>query len=189
MTSLMRRQLERRGELRRSATAKAPRASAGGGIELVARQTGSQKEPLVLGRMASAASRTRSRTGYTILISSAARNAAVPRVFETREGFSNMALRSEHPNWPSFHALQKGAARQARPDERLAELRSDMREAKARVRQVLEALADKYGIAAKDVSYAIDGYADDMLSDLVFGIERDLENEADSDLPLSPKSS
>ena len=52
----------------------------------------------------------------------------------------------------------------------------------------LEALADKYGITAKDVSYAIDGYADDMLSDLVFGIERDLEQEAERDAPLSSKS-
>jgi len=63
-----------------------------------------------------------------------------------------------------------------------------MRETKARLRQVLEALADKYGITAKDVSYAIDGYADDMLSDLVFGIERDLEQEAERDAPLSSKS-
>ncbi|GEP58478.1 hypothetical protein RSO01_56440 [Reyranella soli] len=63
-----------------------------------------------------------------------------------------------------------------------------MRETKARLRQVLEALADKHGITAKDVSYAIDGYADDMLSDLVFGIERDLEHETERDAPLSSKS-
>jgi len=99
-----------------------------------------------------------------------------------------MALRSEHPNWPSFNSLQKNAALQSLPHERLAELRSDMRETKARLRQVLEALADKHGITAKDVSYAIDGYADDMLSDLVFGIERDLEQEAERDAPLSSKS-
>ncbi|WP_147153750.1 hypothetical protein [Reyranella soli] len=99
-----------------------------------------------------------------------------------------MALRSDHPNWPSFHPLQKSAAPQSLPHERLAELRSDMRETKARLRQVLEALADKHGITAKDVSYAIDGYADDMLSDLVFGIERDLEHETERDAPLSSKS-
>jgi hypothetical protein len=39
------------------------------------------------------------------------------------------------------------------------------------------------------VSYAIDGYADDMLSDLVFAIERDLEHEAEGEAPLSSKSS
>ena len=52
----------------------------------------------------------------------------------------------------------------------------------------MESLADKYSISAKDVSYAIDGYADDMLSDLVFGIERDLEHEAERDAHLSSKS-
>ena len=100
-----------------------------------------------------------------------------------------MAFRSEHPNWPSFHSLQKTAAPQSPPHERLAELRSDMQETKVRLRRVVEALADKYSIPAKDVSYAIDGYADDMLSDLVFGIERDLEHEAERHAPLSSKSS
>ena len=100
-----------------------------------------------------------------------------------------MAVHSESPNWPSLHSLENRGAPQSPPDERLAELRSDMRETKARLRQVLEAVADKYSITAKDVSYAIDGYADDMLSDLVFGIERDLEHEAEREAPLSSKSS
>ena len=100
-----------------------------------------------------------------------------------------MAVHSEHPKWPSFQSLKKSAARHSLPHERLAELRSDMWETKARLRQVLEALADKYDISAKDVSYAIDGYADDMLSDLVFGVERDLEHEAEREAPLSSKSS
>jgi hypothetical protein len=85
--------------------------------------------------------------------------------------------------------LEKAAAPRSPAHERLSELRSDMREAKGRLRQVLEALADKYSISAKDVSYAIDGYADDMLSDLVFAIERDLEHEAEGEAPLSSKSS
>jgi len=100
-----------------------------------------------------------------------------------------MPVHSEHPIWPSFSSLKNGAGRQSLPHERLAELRHDMREAKARLRQVLEALADKYDITAKDVSYAIDGYADDMLSDLVFGVERDLEHEAEAEAPLGSKSS
>lgn len=85
------------------------------------------------------------------------------------------------------------SAGQAPPDgvaqERLTHLRSDMREAKARLREVLQALADKYDIPAKDVSYAIDGYADDMLSDLVFGIERDLEQASDAEGSVPPASS
>ena len=100
-----------------------------------------------------------------------------------------MAVHSERPNWPSFDSLKKSAAPKSQPHERLAELRNDMQETKARLRRVLEALADKYSIPAKDVSFAIDGYADDMLSDLVFGIERDLEHEADRHAPLSAKSS
>jgi hypothetical protein len=99
-----------------------------------------------------------------------------------------MAVHTDHPTWPFFRDLEK-SARGSPPHERLAELRSDVREAKARLRQVLEALADKYGITAKDVSYAVDGYADDMLSDLVFGIERNLEHEAQIEGPLSSKSS
>jgi hypothetical protein len=100
-----------------------------------------------------------------------------------------MAVHAERPNWPSFRSLEKSVPHELPPHERLAELRNDMRETKARLRQVLEALADKYSIAAKDVSYAIDGYADDMLSDLVFGVERDLENEAEREAPLASKSS
>ena len=68
----------------------------------------------------------------------------------------------------------------------LGRARHDLGEAKARLRQVLEAVADKYDISARDVSYAIDGYADDMLSDLVFGVERDLEHAAEAQAPLRP---
>jgi hypothetical protein len=88
--------------------------------------------------------------------------------------------------WPSFSPLAKPVSRHAAPQERLAQLRYDLAEAKAHLRQVLEAVADKYDISAKDVSYAIDSYADDMLSDLVFGIERDLEHAAEAEAPLQP---
>jgi hypothetical protein len=96
---------------------------------------------------------------------------------------------TDRPQWPDFRPLTTGATPHALPHERLVELRADVREAKARLRQVLEALADKHDIPAKDVSYALDGYADDMLSDLVFGIERDLEQEAEAEAPLRPPSS
>jgi hypothetical protein len=92
------------------------------------------------------------------------------------------------PRTPAFATLTGRPRRQVPPHERLAELRGDMRETKARVREVLEALAKKYEIPTKDVSYAIDGYADDMLSDLVFGIERDLEHAAEGEAPLPPAS-
>jgi len=88
------------------------------------------------------------------------------------------------PQWPRITDLGTRAGRYARPDERLAELQADKREATARLREVLEAMARKYGISAKDVSYAIDGYAADMLSDLVYGIERDLEHEVEETRPI-----
>jgi hypothetical protein len=93
------------------------------------------------------------------------------------------------PQWPSFGPSAGTPNRHAPPHERLTELDADLREAKARLRQVLDAVADKYDIPAKDVSYAIDGYADDMLSDLVFGIQRDLEHAAEAEAPLQPRSS
>ena len=93
------------------------------------------------------------------------------------------------PQWPRFAPLEsrfEGSV-DANDDarERLAELRADMREAKARLREVLEALAAKYDIPAKDVSYAIDGFADDMLAELVFGVERDLEQAVDEQASAS----
>jgi hypothetical protein len=79
------------------------------------------------------------------------------------------------PQWPDFAPLESRLYGRPAATERLAELKADLREAKARLRDVLEALASKYEIPAKDVSYAIEGFADDMLAELVFGIERDLE--------------
>jgi hypothetical protein len=66
------------------------------------------------------------------------------------------------------------------PKERLQQLHADRREAKAEIRDVLERLAERHGIAQKDVTYAIDGYADDMLSDLVYSVERDLEHQSEA---------
>jgi uncharacterized protein YdhG (YjbR/CyaY superfamily) len=93
------------------------------------------------------------------------------------------------PQWPRLAPLEsrfEGSV-DANDDagERLVELRADMREAKARLREVLEALAAKYDIAAKDVSYAIEGFADDMLAELVFGVERDLEQAVDEQASAS----
>ena len=61
------------------------------------------------------------------------------------------------------------------PREALARLADDRRETKAELRDVLERLAARHGISQKDIGYALDGYADDMLSDLLYSVERDLE--------------
>ena len=89
------------------------------------------------------------------------------------------------PQWPRFAPLESRLRETDDARERLAKLRADLREAKARWREVLEALATKYDIAAKDVSYAIDGFADDMLAELVFGVERDLEQAVDEQASAS----
>ena len=84
----------------------------------------------------------------------------------------------------SQHLLPAGAPRafESRhdPRERLEQLHADQREAKAELRDVLERLAERHGISQKDINYAIDGYADDMLSDLVYSVERDLEHESEA---------
>jgi hypothetical protein len=83
----------------------------------------------------------------------------------------------------SHHPLPAAAPRafesRSDPRERLEQLHADRREAKAELREVLERLAERHGISQKDINYAIDGYADDMLSDLVYSIERELEHESE----------
>ena len=59
-----------------------------------------------------------------------------------------------------------------------------MREAKAELREVLERLTERHGISQKDVTYAIEGYADDMLSDLVYAVGRELEREMERRDPV-----
>ena len=83
------------------------------------------------------------------------------------------------PQWPRFAALESPLDGESDARERQAELKADVREAKARVREMLESLTRKYDIPANDVSYAIDGFADDMLAELIFGVERDLEQAVD----------
>jgi hypothetical protein len=71
---------------------------------------------------------------------------------------------------------------ESRPDarDRLQQLHADQRAAKAELREVLERLAERHGISQVDINYAIEGYADDMLSDLVYSVERDLEHESEA---------
>jgi len=63
-----------------------------------------------------------------------------------------------------------------------------VREAKAQLREVLERLAERHGIPQKDVTYALEGYADDMLSDLVYNVGRELEREIEAQDPAAAES-
>jgi hypothetical protein len=69
------------------------------------------------------------------------------------------------------------------PKDRLRHLQADRLEAKAQIREALERLAERQGIAQKDVTYAM-AYADDMLSDLIYSVERELEHEAEAQDPV-----
>jgi hypothetical protein len=79
--------------------------------------------------------------------------------------------------FPLPMGLKPGGVNRRDPRDSLEQLRADRREPKAQIREVLERLAERHGISQKDVAYAIDGYADDMLSDLAYSVERDMEHE------------
>ena len=69
------------------------------------------------------------------------------------------------------------------PNDRLATLKSDVVEAKAKIRAVLDELAERHGVPSKDIGDAM-GYADDMLSDAVYSVERALEHEIEEQDPV-----
>jgi hypothetical protein len=69
------------------------------------------------------------------------------------------------------------------PQERLASLKADVLDAKARIRAVLDDLAERHGLPSKDIDDAM-GYADDMLSDAAYSAERDLEHEIEDRDPV-----
>jgi hypothetical protein len=71
----------------------------------------------------------------------------------------------------------------ADPQSRLNVLRVDTVEAKAKIREVLDALAVKHDIPVKDVTYAM-AYADDMLADTIYEAERALEREIEGEDPV-----
>jgi hypothetical protein len=71
----------------------------------------------------------------------------------------------------------------ADPRSRLAALHTDAVDAKAKIRDVLDALALKHGIPVQAVTRAMD-YADDMLADTIYEAERGLEHEIEGEDPV-----
>jgi hypothetical protein len=67
---------------------------------------------------------------------------------------------------------------------RLDALRRDVLTTKAVNRSALDELAKRHGIPRKDVDYAVEGYADDMLSDAIYNVERGLERELEHEDPV-----
>ena len=90
-----------------------------------------------------------------------------------------MAIQLPFPTrWAQFES-RRGDAR-----GRLDSLRHDVLTTKAAIRAALDELAARHGIPRKDVDYAVEGYADDMLSDAVFHVERGLERELQNEDPV-----
>jgi hypothetical protein len=81
---------------------------------------------------------------------------------------------------PAAWALRES---RANPRDRLHSLRVDAVEAKAKIREVFDALAIKHDIAVKDVTYAM-AYADDLLADTIHEAERALEHEIEGEDPV-----
>ena len=75
-------------------------------------------------------------------------------------------------------------SRRADPLDRLERLRRDVQSTKAAIRTALDDLAARHGIPAKDIAYAVEGYADDMLSDAIYGVETRLERELEEEDPV-----
>lgn len=63
------------------------------------------------------------------------------------------------------------------PRERLDALERGKLAVRAEIREALERLADRHGLAARDVESALEGYLDDMLGDATYGTERALVAE------------
>jgi hypothetical protein len=63
------------------------------------------------------------------------------------------------------------------PHERLITLRRDIAIARNKIREALQELADRHRIAPKDVTYAMEAYADNLLADVVYNVERELGHE------------
>jgi hypothetical protein len=70
------------------------------------------------------------------------------------------------------------------PHDRLVDLRRDVADTKAAIRDALDALAERQGISSKDIDDAMAGYADDLLSDAVYGAEREIEREIEEGEPV-----
>jgi hypothetical protein len=65
------------------------------------------------------------------------------------------------------------------PGTELLALQAAKLELKARIREVVEPTAQRFGVRPKDIDSAIVGYVDDFLSDVFWKVQSDLEREID----------
>ena len=62
------------------------------------------------------------------------------------------------------------------PRARLDALTHDKLEARREIREILDRLGEKHGLAPQEIDRAVQGYLDDMLNDVVFEVERNLSD-------------
>ena len=67
------------------------------------------------------------------------------------------------------------------PHDRLAELERDVGTTRSKIRKALEELAERHRISYRDVTYAMEGYAEDLLSDVVYNTKREIEHEIEGE--------
>ena len=65
------------------------------------------------------------------------------------------------------------------PDDRLIALRSDLAVARHKIREALQALADEHQISRRNVTYAMDGYADNLLACVVNNVEHEIARQTE----------
>jgi hypothetical protein len=68
------------------------------------------------------------------------------------------------------------------PVAELDQLAHDKLDAKVEIRAALEGVAEKHGIPISEVNAAVRGYAEDMLGDLTYELERELTHEIEGRL-------
>jgi hypothetical protein len=73
----------------------------------------------------------------------------------------------------------------SRPDpiDDLEQLARDKLDAKAKIRQALDRLAEKHHISPRHINAAVSGYVDDLLSDATYELERELIRESEEQNP------
>jgi hypothetical protein len=86
--------------------------------------------------------------------------------------------------FPAGWAIGQHLSSARDPQARLADLNRDKLQAKTEIREVLDRLAAKHGLAAHQISLAVQGYADDMLSDAAYELERELTREIEERDPV-----
>ena len=67
------------------------------------------------------------------------------------------------------------------PCERLDALHRDMLVTKRAIHEALDHLAARHGIAKADVEHTFESYIDDLLGDVVFHAESNIQREIDAD--------